>query len=73
MPRPDALHCSAQPLLPAGHRWGTGVESLVPYLRDAWALRTRNPVFTPAQAASIAWPAKAARPGSRGKSSSSSK
>lgn len=47
-----------QALLPAGQRWGTGVASLTPYLRQAWSVRTRNPVFTPHHIASLVWPAK---------------
>ncbi|MES2936353.1 MAG: hypothetical protein V4864_01645 [Pseudomonadota bacterium] len=50
---------SQQPLLPAGRRWGTGVESLTPYLRQAWSARTRNPVFTPNHFAALVWPANA--------------
>lgn len=54
---------SVQPgqLLPAGHRWGTGVDSITPYLRDAWAMQPRNPVFTPRQLAALAWPANTRR------------
>jgi hypothetical protein len=58
MPSP-ATPQRTQPLLPAGQRWGTGVDSLTPYLRDAFAQRPRNPVFTPNAIVSLAWPAGA--------------
>ncbi|MBA2675843.1 hypothetical protein [Ramlibacter sp.] len=58
-----------QALLPAGSRWGTGVESLTPYLRHAWSARTRNPVFTPTHFAALVWPANAGPQQPRGKSS----
>jgi hypothetical protein len=43
-------------LLPAGQRWGSGSGSLAPYLREAWSMRPRNPVFTPDHIASLVWP-----------------
>jgi len=43
-------------LLPAGKRWGSGAESVCPYLREAWTQRPRNPVFTPEHVAAIVWP-----------------
>ncbi|WP_298932010.1 hypothetical protein [uncultured Ramlibacter sp.] len=50
-PRP-----SPRPLQPAGQRWGRGAASVCPYLREAWAARPRNPVFTPEQVAAVVWP-----------------
>ena len=47
----------SRPLLPAGQRWGSGAGSVAPYLREAWASRPSNPVFTPEHVASIVWPA----------------
>lgn len=43
-------------LLPEGRRWGRGARSVAPYLREALAMRPRNPVFTPGQFAAVVWP-----------------
>lgn len=61
MNKPDAPD-PTPPLLPAGHRWGSGSQSVAPYLRDVWAVRTSNPVFTPRQLAAVVWPAAKANP-----------
>ncbi len=56
------------PLLPAGRRWGLGCSSIRPYLRDVWATRTSNPVFTANQLVSLVWPAATGTPGTDGAS-----
>jgi hypothetical protein len=44
-------------LMPAGHRYGQGAESVRPYLRDAWRSQPNNPVFTAQDIVSLVWPA----------------
>ena len=62
MTAPEVPDADRAALLPAGRRWGCGAESVAPYLRDVWAARTQNPVFTPGHFASMVWPVPRRRP-----------
>lgn len=52
-------------LQPPGRRWGRGACSIAPYLREALAMRPRNPVFTPGHFASVVWPPRPPHPTSQ--------